>query len=115
MIFTGITIRTKDVQRLANFYKNILCTSSDCDDDSHQSINVKGAYLGILRIEKSDDMRNDVINLAFEVDDVDVEFERLKCLGINIIKPPTVRPWGVKNIMFADPDGNDIVFNSSHK
>ncbi|MFV0239131.1 MAG: VOC family protein [Lacrimispora sphenoides] len=44
------------------------------------------------------------------VDDVDGEFERLKEFGIEIVDPPTLRPWCVKNMSFLDPDNNLITF-----
>ncbi|MDR1550330.1 MAG: hypothetical protein LBT06_17335 [Hungatella sp.] len=34
------------------------------------------------------------ICIAFTVDDVDVEFERLKELGVEIVDIPAIRPWG---------------------
>jgi uncharacterized glyoxalase superfamily protein PhnB len=34
------------------------------------------------------------ICIAFTVDDVDVEFERLKELGVEIVDIPATRPWG---------------------
>lgn len=46
--------------------------------------------------------------------DVDIEFERLKALGVEIVSPPTVRPWGAKNMSFLDPDKNLITFRSFH-
>ena len=55
------------------------------------------------------------ICLAFTVNDVDIEFERLKTLGVEIVFPPTLRPWGAKNMSFLDPDKNLIIFRSFHK
>lgn len=55
------------------------------------------------------------ICLAFTVTDVDIEFERLKALGVEIVSPPTTRPWGAKNMSFLDPDKNLIIFRSFPK
>ena len=43
------------------------------------------------------------------------EFERLKTLGVEIVSPPTLRPWGAKNMSFLDPDKNLIIFRSFPK
>lgn len=115
MLFAGICLRTKDVCRLSDFYKTILQTTSDCDDSVHQEITTEGAALAILKVETDENIINNAVSLAFTVDDVDMEFERLQQLGIKIIEPPTVRPWGAKNMMFTDPDGNDVVFRSFPK
>lgn len=41
---------------------------------------------------------------------IDAEFERLKKLGVEIVDPPTIRPWGAKNMSFLDPDNNLVTF-----
>ena len=46
--------------------------------------------------------------LAFFVEDVDVEYDRLRRLGFRVLAPPTDRPWGERTLHVADPDGNVI-------
>ena len=48
--------------------------------------------------------------LEFQVDDVEAEYNRLKALGVEIIKDITVQPWGNKSFYFRDPEGNPISF-----
>lgn len=112
MEFSGLCLITRDVIRLSNFYKMVLMTTSDCDDETHQEIVTSGASLAILRCEETLLTGNANMSMAFTVDDVDEEFVRLQNLGITIAEPPTIRPWGVKNMRFYDPDGNSIVFRS---
>jgi predicted enzyme related to lactoylglutathione lyase len=50
------------------------------------------------------------VTLAFEVQDVDAEYERLKSLAVEIVKPPASYPWGSRSVWFRDPDGNIIDF-----
>ena len=50
--------------------------------------------------------RNQNICLAFTVDDIDREYEKVQALGAEIIEPPTKRPWGAVNMSFYDPDNN---------
>ena len=115
MVFSGLCLITKDVKQLSNFYKTVLKTASDCDDEIHQEILTEGAALAILRCEEASKVGNANMSMAFTVDDVDEEFVRLKKLGVRIIDPPTIRPWGAKNMRFSDPDGNFIVFRSFPK
>ncbi len=112
MEFSGLCLMTKDVIRLSDFYKMVLMTTSDCDDEMHQNIIISGASLAILKCEKTLSTGNDNMSMVFTVDDVDAEFVRLQNLGIIIIEPPTIRPWGAKNMRFYDPDDNSIVFRS---
>ncbi len=112
MVFSGLCLITKDVKRLSNFYKMILMTTSDCDDEIHQEILTEGAALAILRCEEASSVGNASMSMAFTVDDVDAEFVRLQNLGVTIIDPPITRPWGARNMRFYDPDGNSIVFRN---
>lgn len=114
MLFSGICLLTKDVQRLSDFYQKILQTTSDCDDEIHQEIQTQGAFLAILKYDDANG-GNLNMNMAFTVDDVDTEYLRLKELGVEILDEPTTRPWGARNMRFCDPDGNYIVFRSFPK
>jgi lactoylglutathione lyase len=46
--------------------------------------------------------------VAFMVDDVDFEHERLRDAGVRVLAPPTDRPWGERTLHVADPDGNVV-------
>lgn len=105
-----VCLLTDDVIRLASFYKTLFRIDNDSNDDVHQFIISKETTFTIYNdgVMRKNNYQN--ICLAFTVEDVDIEYERLKQLGIEIIDPPTVRPWGAKNMMFSDPDGNRVVF-----
>lgn len=107
-----VSLLTGDVIRLANFYKKLFGIENKDNDDVHQVIITDGTGLTIYNdgVERKNNYQN--ICLAFTVDSVDEEFIRLQSLGVEIIEPPTVRPWGAKNVIFTDPDGNRIVFRS---
>ena len=49
---------------------------------------------------------NKTVILEFHVEDVDKEYERLKQMSIEWVKPPTTQQWGNRSIYFRDPDGN---------
>lgn len=105
-----VCLLTNDVIRLSNFYKMLFDIDNGSDDNIHQFIISEETTLTIYNdgIERETNPHN--IWIAFTVDDVDVEFERLKALGVKIIEPPTLRPWGAKNMSFLDLDNNLITF-----
>lgn len=43
--------------------------------------------------------------LAFEVDGLDAEFERIAGAGARVVTPPETEPWGERYCQFADPNG----------
>jgi len=105
-----VCLLTSDVIRLSNFYKILFDIDNGSNDNVHQFIISDETTLTVYNdgIERKTNPHN--ICIAFTVDDVDVEFKRLKALGVEIIDPPTVRPWGAKNMSFLDPDKNLITF-----
>ncbi len=42
------------------------------------------------------------------VDDLDGILDALRQAGIPIRQPPTVQPWGLRDLVVADPDGNSF-------
>ena len=90
-----VCLMTRDVVRLADFYKWLLDADNGSCDAWHQVI------IG------------EETTLAFTVEDVDAEYERLLKKGVEIIDPPAVRPCGMKNMSFFDPDGNRVYFRSA--
>ncbi len=105
-----VCLLTSDVIRLSNFYKMLFNIDNNSDDNIHQFIISEETTLTIYNDGKERKTNPHNICIAFTVNDVDIEFERLKALGVEIVEPPTVRPWGVKNMNFLDPDNNLITF-----
>lgn len=107
-----VCLLTNDVRRLAAFYKRLFGIDNGSDDETHQFIISEETQLTIYNdgTEKANDNRN--ICLAFTVDDVYAEYEKVRALGAEIIEAPTERPWGAVNISFFDPDNNVIFFRS---
>ncbi len=105
-----VCLLTNDVIRLSNFYKMIFNIDNGSDNNVHQFIISDETTLAIYNdgIERKANLQN--ICIAFTVNDVDFEYERLKHLGVEIVEPPTLRPWGAKNMSFLDPDNNLTIF-----
>lgn len=110
-----VCIETNDVVKIADFYRKILNIASDCRDEVHQFIIAEGTGLTVYNNGKTKNNSNQNISLAFTVDDVDEEYEKLLKLGVQIIDAPRLQPWGAKNMHFCDPDGNHIYFRSLPK
>ncbi|GKX66403.1 glyoxalase [Clostridium sp. TW13] len=103
---------TNDVVRLANFYKLVLEIENGSNDNVHQTILSEETMLTIYNDGSQKNNKNQNICLAFTVNDIDAEYEKLVKLGVEIIKKPKLRPWGAKNMSFYDPDRNVIYFRS---
>ena len=110
-----VCLETNDVLKIADFYRKILSIKGNDQDETHQFIITEGTTLSVYNDGKVKNNLNQNISLAFTVEDVDKEYERLLQLGIHIINPPVIQPWGAKNMHFCDPDGNHVYFRSLGK
>lgn len=117
MKFNGVCLITKDVRALAEFYKKALNASGDVND-VHAELETEGAGLAIFSEAGMEDMAPGSVRgagrgravLEFRVDDADAEYERIRSMGAEIVKPPQTHPWGNRAFWFLDPDGNIVDF-----
>ncbi|MCH5348035.1 MAG: VOC family protein [Oscillospiraceae bacterium] len=107
-----VSLLTNDVIRLADFYKKLLETDNDSNDEVHQTIISEETMLTIYNDGTEKNNQNQNICLAFTVDDIESEYKKVLALGAEIIEPPTKRPWGAVNMSFYDPDNNIIYLRS---
>lgn len=113
----SICLVTGDVSRLRHFYEVALGVNADGDDD-FATFPSPAASLSIASVRVLGDMAPGLAHevgaggcfLEFEVEDVDDEHDRLLALDVEVVKPPTTQPWGLRSVWFRDPDGNLINF-----
>ncbi|SHO51527.1 VOC family protein [Anaerocolumna xylanovorans] len=107
-----VGLLTNDVVRLADFYKALLNIDNGSSDIVHQTLIADETMLTIYNDGSVKENNNRNMCLAFTVDDVDEEYQKLLKLGTDIIEKPETRPWGARNMSFYDPDRNIIYFRS---
>ena len=88
-----VCLLTNDVQRLADFYKQLLETENNSNDETHQFILSEGTALTIYNDGSVKNNQNQNVCLAFTVEDIDKEYEKVLALGARIIEGPAKRPW----------------------
>ena len=47
--------------------------------------------------------------IVLEPDDIDATYEELSARGVEFTEPPTDQPWGGRQALFKDQDGNTFV------
>ena len=107
-----VCLNTNDVVKLANFYKQLFGIDNGSNDEVHQTLISEETQFTIYNDGSKKDNNNRNICLAFTVDNVDTEYQKLLAMGAEIIEKPTKRPWGTTNMSFTDPDRNVIYFRS---
>jgi catechol 2,3-dioxygenase-like lactoylglutathione lyase family enzyme len=119
MKFTGICLVTENVAALVRFYSQILECQAE-GGDTHAEFTLEGLSLAIFSRNGMEMMApgsmqgagRGGLTIAFEVGDVDKEFERLLALDVTFVKQPATYSWGARSFWFRDPDGNIIDFYS---
>jgi predicted enzyme related to lactoylglutathione lyase len=117
--FTDIGFITNDVLRLRAFYETVFGGKSE-GDEVHSTLGVNGAYFVFL-LQKTPDFYYEMTDgasnmiLSFNVDDCDVEYNRLLSLGADMVNKPKTHPWGARSFQFKDPNGNILNFRSIPK
>ena len=107
-----VCLLTDAVPRLANFYKTLLGVDDFSDDPVHQFVLTDGVALTVYHDGSLRGQASQTIQLAFTVEDLEAQAERIKTLGAQIVSPPTLQPWGAKNMSFLDPAGNLVYLRS---
>jgi uncharacterized glyoxalase superfamily protein PhnB len=117
MKFTGICLITNNVNRLAEFYANILGIESE-GNEVHAELKTEGANISIFSVQGMEGMAphsmqgagHGSVTIGFEVQDLLVEYQRLEAMGIEFLMRPTAHAWGSSSFWFRDPDGNIVDF-----
>jgi predicted enzyme related to lactoylglutathione lyase len=115
--FTGVCLITHDVLRLSAFYQVLLEVEMQ-GDHINVELYTQGAGLYIFSEAQMDLMApgsmkgagHGSFTIEFQVEDVDLVYERILKMGAPIVKQPTTYPWGRRAVWFRDPDGNIVNF-----
>ncbi|CAG9621670.1 VOC family protein [Sutcliffiella rhizosphaerae] len=121
-----IGVMVKDMELSIDFYTNVLgfITKGKVD---HPNGQIKLAFLGFNDCEETEleliqgyhdqlPAEGKVHHLALTVDNIEVEYERLKELDVTFIeKEITILPDGARYIFFTGPDGEWIELFESKK
>ncbi len=106
----SILLFSDNPKRLIGFYKKVLDSEPDWVNGDYADFKTGGAYFEIGPHDKVDgrNLNPERLLLNFHVSDVQVEYNRLKDLGVEVIKEP-YKPKEDDRLSiatFADPDGN---------
>lgn len=106
MYLGEVCILTKNVSRLAAWYRALLGVDGDCADEVHQTVVGSEPMLTVMRGD--DDLCGQSMCIAFTVADMAEAFAHVSRIGAEVIEPPMKRPWGAVNMILRDPDGNRV-------
>ena len=118
MKLTSLRIITNDIKQLVHFFEKatnipanwytedfaeIVTGTSTLAIGSMRTIGLFGEGIAQPAYNKS-------VIVEFRVENVDVDYERIKDFISDIVQKPTTMPWGNRSLLFRDPEGNLINF-----
>lgn len=104
----SVLIWTEDVNHLLPFYRDVLGLRPEMESDGFVIFQASvGAQLALGAHSEVQGRSRDPyrVMVDFEVDDCQVEYERLSREGVEFIRPPS-KENGTIIATFRDPDGN---------
>jgi catechol 2,3-dioxygenase-like lactoylglutathione lyase family enzyme len=105
----GLTLHVSDVDRSLEFYRKLPGAAVLFHIPGRFALLRFGAgRLGLLADQKRP------FHVELEVPDLDAAATELKQLGLDL-DGPTTRPWGERDVLVLDPDGNLLEFAAPRK
>lgn len=107
----------RDIKRSRDFYENVIGLEFEHGNDNSAAFKLGPDALLLLDHSGADDLLSpaDVDHgtphgatsvTVTAVDDVDALYEELRSKGVEFIRAPEDRWWGMRCAHFKDPDGN---------
>ena len=110
-------MRVSDMDQTINFYTDVLGL-----EVMERKTSPRGSHLAFLKVPNSEELielcsfppsgpvtvQEDLVHLAFEVDNLDRTIEALTAKGIRITDGPTRSSSGSRFIFIGDPDGYEV-------
>jgi catechol 2,3-dioxygenase-like lactoylglutathione lyase family enzyme len=104
----GLTLHVADLQRSLDFYCSIPGARVLFERPGQFAmLQIGNGRLGLLQ-------HGSGFHVEIEAANLDEIYVQVRQAGLEPQSPPTVRPWGERDFLVTDPDGNLIEFGEAH-
>ena len=106
----------ESLSRSTTFYRDVIGLKVRIEGDGYVEFDLDNTKFSLFERSKLRELigheggTSPCGEIGFIIDDVDAEAERLKGLGVKILRGPVDRPWRERTLHISDPDGNIIEF-----
>jgi len=107
-------IRNKEVSK--SFYTQVFDKAPIFEDENSVVFKFGSTMINLLLIGEAPSLINPAqvatpesgssFQFTVQVPSVDEHADRLKSLGVELVNGSMDRPWGIRTLLFADPDGH---------
>jgi catechol 2,3-dioxygenase-like lactoylglutathione lyase family enzyme len=106
-----ILLRPRELARSRRFYADVLglAVHREFGDPADPSVVffLGGGFLEVSGA--AEEPAGPALSVWLQVRDVEAEHRRLRALGVPVLRPPRLQPWGLLEMEIADPDEVRIV------
>ena len=103
-----ITLWSTKFAATVSFYKDTLDLPVEFEDENFAQFNTSGAKLYIHRNHETRSLRDNTVEIHFQVADVDQTHNELAERGVAFEHLPQNMPWGSRMAAFRDPEGYTV-------
>ncbi|HEX2090589.1 MAG TPA: VOC family protein [Actinomycetota bacterium] len=110
-----VILYVRDMEASIAFYRDVIGLSFKFRQSTYAEFATEGTKFALFERSAVPDLIGRPVTeggptgeVAFVVDDVNAEAERLAAAGVRILTPPTDRPWGHRTLYVLDPDGHVV-------
>ena len=103
-----ITLWVNEYDECLAFYRDALGLPIEAADENFAQFATQGTKLYLHRLGDKSPLRSRVLEIHFEVPDVDAVYGKLLERGVQFEHQPANMPWGARMAAFRDPEGNAI-------
>src|SRR6185437_8944975 len=112
----AITLFVDDLAASKEFYSKVFGLPVAVEEDDAAVFNFGNTLINLLHVDSAGELVGSVgvassgagarHQFTIEVDDVDAACAELSSRGVELLIPPTDRPWGARTASFTDPAGH---------
>lgn len=106
----------ESLHRSVSFYRDVIGLRVRIEGDGYVEFDMENTKFSLFERAKLPELIGreggtpPCGEIGFLIDDVDAEAQRLRGLGVEILRGPVDRPWRERTLHIADPDGNIVEF-----
>jgi len=110
------TLFIADIERSKAFYSQVFEKSPVFEDEASVVFQFGELLVNLLSQKEAIELIDPVkvasmshgsrSQMTIQVNDVDAHARRLQDMDVTLINGPIDRPWGIRTVLFADPDGH---------
>jgi len=101
-----LEVKVTDMKAAIAFYRDVLSIKVKNEWPNYVIFDLPGTLTFAIMLGGKKGRKEGTPNIYFAVEDLDVEYGKLREKGVKFVEPPKKQYWGGYAALFMDPDEN---------